>query len=247
MAIIGVHGFNFDPSSETNDPWKLYHDWSDMLQQPVDGFAWYSSVPTIGGILRTIANGYLDRYRYAYMMLAPRAAHDLADKIAGTKGQLSIVCHSLGSRVALDAIGMVEPGKVERILILDGAELQSAAMQALAAANVAEAPPEILNICVKHDRVLRDLGSWAALQIGSCIGYAGIGPKTPRRWHDLFLDDDATRRRALDAYEWGFDAVDPRDVLGHWESYRIIGNWPLYRHFMKGLPIDKLWPEQKAA
>lgn len=244
MSVIGVSGFNFDPASTSNNPSKLYAGWSDMLQQPVDGLAWYSSVPTIGSILRTLSNGYLDRYRYAYNALAPYAARELADKIAGSNGPVSIVCHSLGSRVTLQALSMVEPGKVDRILILDGAELQGAAISALSAA--ADRLPEVLNICVRHDRVLRDLGSWASLQVGSCIGYAGLGLRSVPRWRDLFLDDEATKRRALDAYEWGFDAVNELDPLGHWESYRIIGNWPLYRHFMNGLPIDKLWVDKAA-
>lgn len=239
MTIIGVHGFNFDPKDENRDPWKLYHDWSEMLDARVDGFPWYSSVPTIGGVLRTLANGFLDRYRFAYMLLAPRAAHDLADKIAGTKGRVSIVCHSLGSRVTLAALAMVEPGKVERVLILDGAELQSAAWAALSSA--ADRLPDILNVCVHHDRVLRDLGSWASGQLGSCIGYAGLGLRRAPRWRDLFLDDEATKKRALRAYEWGFNAVDPLDPLGHWESYRIEANWPLYQHFMAGKSIEKLW------
>lgn len=242
-TVVGVHGFNFDPKSEGNDPWKLYHDWADMLGEPVHGFAWYSSVPTPAGIMRALASGFLDRYRYAYQSLAVTASHALAHEISGIKGPVSIVCHSLGSRVTLAALSMIEPGKIERILILDGAELQKAAIAALAIPN----PPEILNVCVRHDRVLKDLGSWASLEIGSCIGYAGIGDRPPPRWRDLFLDDPDTQRRALEAYEWGFDAVNELDPLGHWESYEIIGNWPLYRHFMKGLPLDKLWPAPAAA
>lgn len=220
MTIIGVCGFNFDPASKTDNPAQLYADWSTMLDRPVDGFAWYSSVPTPGGILRAWANGYLDRYRYAYQMLAPRAAHDLADKIAGTKGQVTIVCHSLGSRVTLRALTMVEPAKVDRILILDGAELQLSAGIAIDEAETRGALPQILNICVRHDRVLRDLGSWASLNLGTCIGYGGFKEPRPKEWRDLFLDDDATRRRAVEAYEWGFDAVDERDPLGHWERDR---------------------------
>lgn len=236
-TIIGVHGFNFDPKSEGGDPWKLYHEWEDMLGLQVDGFAWYSSTPTIGGIARALLHGYTNRYAHAYRSLAPDAARLLADKISAAKGPVSVVCHSLGSRVTLLALNLVEPGKVDRVLILDGAELQGAVK--LPAWPV---PPEILNVCVKHDRVLKDLGSWASGDAGVCIGWGGLGrTPLPPKWRDVFLDDEILQRKALEAYGWGLNAVDPLDLGGHWQSYRIQANWPLYRHFMRGTSIDKLF------
>jgi pimeloyl-ACP methyl ester carboxylesterase len=236
--IIGVHGFNFDPDDAHNDPWKLYHDWSVMLLETVQGFAWYSSTPTVKGVVKAWLHGYADRYAYAYKKLALDAAEQLAQQILAQRFPVRLICHSLGSRVVLQALTKLPAGKVERIIILDGAELQGEAAAALTAAAKIGPLPKILNICVRHDRVLKDLGSWASGECGECIGLDGLGAagKPFRdRWLDVFLDDAKTQAFALQKpREWGLNAVDPLDLGGHWESYTIQTNWPLYRNFMRG-------------
>jgi pimeloyl-ACP methyl ester carboxylesterase len=243
-TIIGVHGFNFDPASDARDPFRLFHMWGEMLQTPVVGFPWYSSVPTLGGILGAWTRCYRTRYSYAYHALARDAAGRLANVIADAKRPVSIICHSLGSRVALRTLCKVAPGKVDRILILDGAELQTAAGGALkVVCERGEIVPKILNVCSRHDRVLRHLGSWASGKAGRCIGYAGLGSSAPG-WTDLFLDDASTQKWALDRHEWALESANPLDLAGHWESYTLRGNWPLYRRFLtaaedpfEGLPV----------
>jgi hypothetical protein len=237
--VIGVHGFNFDPRSRCDNPAALYESWSKMLGVPVRGFAWYSSTPTLMGVLRAWVHGFWERYAYAYHVLAEKGARDLVkvidDAFLDARGPVSIVCHSLGSRVVLRALSMIAAGRVARVLILDGAELRIMVPRGFEMA-------KILNVCVRHDRVLKDLGSWASGARDICIGYAGLG-RACAGWTDLFLDDKATQEWALAKHEWGLNAVDPLDPAGHWESYRIEGNWPLYRHFIRGDDVLKGLPD----
>lgn len=228
---IGVHGFTYDPAHESTSPAALFFGWQEMLDREITGFGWYSAPPGVIPLLRAWAAGSWNRYRWAYRTLALKAASDLAATIAEAGEPVSIVCHSLGSRVALQACEMLpRRSMVSRILIMDGAELRCnlPAPNALA--------PMVLNVVNSCDRVLRDLGSRFSGTVGECIGQVGVADRRPR-WRDVFIDDAATQKRALDKRGWNLEGNAPLDFEDHCTAYRHKGNWPLYRAFMDGDPL----------
>ncbi len=236
---IGVHGFSFDPKSPTNNPTDLYAAWAEMLGQPIDGFAWYSSPLGVKGEMRALLAGYTNQYAYAFKSLAPTAAQELAFKLDQLPIPQNIICHSLGSRVALEAISTTSC-KISRIIILDGAEIQP---------NVKSTLPigtQVLNCCAREDKVLSALGTnFNDDKLAPCIGQAGLGRKMDG-WIDIFLDDPVTQAKAKTMRGWDIGAsprhqlfsgdvlTDLRNIGDHWASYANTNNRPIYRSFMAG-------------
>lgn len=238
MSIIAVHGFGFDPATPADSPNALYASWSAMLGQPVDAFAWFSASPA--DEVRALSHGYPDAYAWAYRELAPTAAARLISKIQVARGPIDIICHSLGSRVALNAIDQLPSGYVRRVLILDGAETQTEAPASLPAG------VEVLNCVVRTDLVLKNLGAvFNDEHIAPCVGQAGLG-RIMDRWADLVLDDPQTAARVKAARGWALGASprhqlltgnlieDLRNLGNHWSAYSRASNEPLYRAWFAG-------------
>lgn len=248
--LIAVHGFMYDPADVggSNDPAGFFQEMSGIAGRPVAGFGWYS-VPfgvraarpfhsvyqTVRAWLSAWLHGHRNPYEYAWR-LAERAAGELADKIRGMPEPVDLVAHSLGVRVAIDAMMQVPRWKVRRVIFFNGAEL--AATAELHAASLHDA--EILNLAIAGDNVLEWLGAYFSGEaIGDCVGRVGL-QHPPRHWHDLFLDDRTVQRRARELRGWTLRAEAPGGLLNHGESYRFAGNADLVRAWLAGDNLNDL-------
>ncbi len=250
--LIGVHGFMYDPADEghNNPARELYPQWADMAGRQVQGFAYYSIpfgfrafrpvtsiINSIGAFVGSWGRGYLHPYRRAWSLAEEAGARLARMIVSGEFGPapVDIICHSLGSRVALTAIADLRnhglSALVRRVILLNAAEIEDAAIF------VAAQTPDIryLNLSVEGDRVLRYLGSWMGPVDGRCAGRRGLlsRPLAPANWLDIPLDDPGAQRTAA-LRGWSIAGDEPGCLGDHWYSYRHKGNWPLVRAFLGG-------------
>lgn len=224
--VVAVHGFGFDPASDGGDhPFFFFRDMSVALGQEVDEWAWYSAPTGFRHVLRAWKAGYIHRYRHAWA-LALKEAQRLALWLDAQARPVDIVCHSLGSRVVLQALGLVEPGRVGRVLILNGAELIENLPARLHAQSV-------LNVAVETDNVLSDLGARFVPGRGRCVGQEGLGSGYGNA-RTVFLDEARVQQACRTRYGWDLHGDNPDSLLDHWYSYRFKGNWPLFRAYLAG-------------
>jgi lysozyme family protein len=230
-VVVLVHGYSFDPVRPGPDnPFDgQFEDWKRALgNRHYVEFGWYSAPRTMGGIIEAWRNGHATTYGRAWS-LAEQAGRMLAGILDESRRPVSVVAHSLGTRVVCEAMKLVRPGAVGRVLFWNGAEyVRNARAAALAAPDTT-----FLNIAVRTDGVLERLGDVFAPGSGRCVGNDGLAPDAPLNWTDVFLDDD-------DLGKWenltgaSLRGDDPSSIGDHWESYRHAGNWPLYREFLDG-------------
>ncbi len=237
-SIIAVHGFGFDPRKPAghrdNPETRLFPLWRNMLAREVMGHGWYSVPPGIERLWEAWRSSRRDRInwnRYCHAWhLADAEAARLCDRVTAAGGPVDLVCHSLGSRVVLSALGRGGPN-VRRVIFLDGAE------HCRRARAIAGARPDVafLNIVVRTDGVLRWLGSLLSPRAGwhPTIGQRGLRRDAPANWLEIVLDD-------RDWQDWGrskgwvLRGNNRCSFADHWYSYEWRGNWPLYREFLKG-------------
>jgi hypothetical protein len=241
--LFAVHGFMYDPADVggANDPAGFFQEMSGIAGRPVKAFAWYS-VPfglraerplrsawqTARAWMSAWLHGHANPYEYAWA-LAIRQGGRLKAAIVATQGPVDLVAHSLGVRVALQAMRGLPYGKVKRVIFFNGAELAENAQRV-----APEIQADVLNFAIAGDRVLEWLGAYFNGQDDApCVGRAGLA-NPPPRWRDLFLDDPTVQRRALARRGWTLRAEAPGGLLNHGESYRFAGNSDLVRAWLSG-------------
>lgn len=250
--IIIVHGFMYDPADHggNNDPAPFFARIRQVTNRhDAEGWAWYSvpfgvrpscpvksAVQTARAWAQSWAHLHLHPYRLAWD-LAETQAHALARAIVtrGARGQrVDLIAHSLGARVALGALPYCK-GIVDRVVLLNGAELQPRARLAHAHTGA-----KVLNLASRSDDVLRLLGSrFSGDRNAPCIGQAGLGAFQPH-WHDLVLDDMTTRMRALACRGWDLRGDNPASFWDHWYIAHHMGNRDLIRAFLGGDPLTDI-------
>jgi pimeloyl-ACP methyl ester carboxylesterase len=236
--LWAFHGFGFDPGAplghKNNPQTVLFPLWGRMMARPIVGRGWYSVPPGAGRVLeawRAMRPGRLswNRYAHAWHMAADEGAA-LAEVLVLQGGPVDLICHSLGSRVVLEALRLGAPN-VRRVILLDGAE------HCRHAHVVAEARAEVrfLNVAVRADGVLQWLGGLLSPVLGyrATIGHRGLGPDAPANWLDITLDDPHCQAWGR-ARGWDVRGDSPKRFGDHWYSYRWPGNWPLYQAFLDG-------------
>lgn len=232
--LIFVHGFRYDPRPHglvclgAYGPHHPEHDtyptWRKMLSRAADitPFMWFSK-PSIWSAWR---HKRWNRYRYAWD-LATAASDRLWRVLAAGEGA-DIVCHSLGSRVTLQALGMC-PVAAHRVLILNGAEYSRAGEL------TAQACPDtcFYNVVVPEDDVLNKLARFAPGPGRAFLG--NHGPAPAHNWQNLYLDGlcataSWTKEKGLPR-----PAGDNPESMGdHLYSFENENNWPLYRAIFSG-------------
>lgn len=241
--LIAAHGFQYDPKDKggANSPAAFFAEMEGICGRPVEGFSWYSvpfqfkpTRPFTSGFQALRAwtgswlHGQAHPYRYAWA-LSLKASEQLARTIEAYQGPVDIVAHSLGVRVALNALTLLPGGKVRRVVLFNGAEL---AVNAETLAGRTDA--QILNLVVTCDRVLRWLGATCNGQGNSaCVGSVGL-QRRPLNWRDLVLDDLKVQARARHNRGWPIRANNPADLFDHAESYKFAGNADMVRAWLDG-------------
>lgn len=233
-AVVLVHGYSFDPTRPGADnPFEgQFPEWKTALgDRRYVEFGWYSAPRTARGIVDAWCNGYATTYGRAWS-LAEEAGRLLAGLLNEARCPVSIVAHSLGTRVVCEALNRTRPGRVGRVLFWNGADYVRNARRAA----LASPATLFLNVAARCDDVLERLGDVFAPGAGRCVGNDGLATDTPANWTDVFLDEAASRDWAA-ATGASLRGDDPRSIGDHRESFRHAGNWPLYRAFLDGTGI----------
>ena len=252
--IMIVHGFIFDePNIDSLNSANL--DFRPQIEtlvgQPVELYQWYSApfglnapretfysiYNTIKVWVRSWYEGYADPYSWCYNELVRHAQPGLTkainDNYARTGEKLILIGHSLGTRMVLETATQ-SMNCIDKIILLNGAELVENVMPFLPSITC-----PVLNIAVKNDGVLADLGSkFSGDGTGACIGHIGLEDKAPVNWTDIIIDDDVAITIAK-ARGWDIEGDDGSDFIdsltrNHWYSYRNLNNAPLIRAFING-------------
>lgn len=225
-VVAMVHGYRYSPRHPAHDP----HRGILAPEGGRGGLSWPRALGFTGDPSQglAIAFGWEARGRL-------RAAYDgaeqaggrlavLADRVAQASGRpVGLIGHSLGGRVALQALRRAGPGSLGRLILLNAAEFQDAAEQALAGAGAAGA--EVLNVTAREN----DPFDFALEQLLSrgrrrALG-AGLAQPRPA-WVDLQIDDAAT----LDALaDLGFPTARGARLMSHWSPCLREGLFDLYR------------------
>lgn len=234
IPLIAVHGFQFDPKSRRadNPHARLFPLWEQLFEgRTLIRWGWYSVPQSWKTVLGAWARGYRNRYTWAWE-LAEHEAAALAVQLAGAAGQVDVVCHSLGSRVVVEALRRFRAqSNVRRVLILNGAEYSASGRQ------VAELHPDTLffNAVTSADDVLNKLGRFAPGIGGDFLGNAGMPPDALLpNWYDIRLDRPEWRAWADTTGGWKVEGDNPRSIGDHWHTYEHGPNWGLWRWLMGG-------------
>ena len=156
----------------------------NIISRDSYGFGWWSCPFGSASLWKAWGKGHWHTYGYAWA-LAEKAGAALRTIVNLRSGPVHILCHSLGSRVVLQALKIDPKLNVGNIVFMNGAALSYDALE------VAYARPDVTfyNLIVRSDDVLRTFGqmfSPGGLATGT-IGQAGLY-NPPSNWHDIDLN-----------------------------------------------------------
>ena len=151
-----------------------------------------------------------------------RLVHDLSGR------PVQIIAHSMGARVALAALPLLDPGQISRMILLAAAETRGRTLAALA--TPAGRAVEVINVTTRENDLFDACFEWGIhLGLRTCIGQ-GLGQERPG-WHDLWIDQPRTLA-GLAAL--GHPMSDPPRRICHWSPYLRPGTIALYRALIDG-------------
>lgn len=226
LPIILIHGYLYNPSATNKDNphATLFKKWREQLEGfSVINYGWFSVPPTFNNLFKAWSKGYYTRYRWAWN-LAKHEADSLIHTI-NNLGECNIIAHSLGTRVALQAIK--KKANIRTAIFLSGAEYSSTA--SIIAEN---SSTQFHNMWTHEDDVLSKLGRGAPPLFGDnkFIGQTGLGIKLDN-WKDYQLDSEELHAWGR---ENGYDlrGDNPDSIGDHRYSHTWLPNWELYRDIL---------------
>ena len=238
--LILVHGYNHDPKTVKHDPGRApgtlsesdpggqFPQWEVMMSnRECVRFPWYSAIQgRLADIWKAWRAGHRTTYGWAYDDLALDAAYTLHEKIRRIGGPVDILCHSLGARVALQAVS-IAPHRFRRVLIMNGAEtVEEAAPVFEMASHV-----DFLSVGAYSDDVVRLAGGIFAPKIGYDPCLANGFENTFDNVQQVILDDPDEQQFYWAKYGWRIEGDNPDNYGDHSYSFLHKGNWPLLREF----------------
>ncbi len=242
VPVVLVHGFDYDPWKNSDDnphfmgplgKMSTFGMWRRDLvpDRAAIGLGWYSAPVGLRGVLRAWRSGRWNRYRYAFD-LAWEAGRVLSVMLRRLDGPVDVLCHSLGSRVALAALAQERGLPVRNLLIMNGAELVKTGEP------IARANPQVnfTNLVVQSDKVLKYAGAKFAPEGGFgavCLGQVGLGKDAPSNWRDVDLDDPVDQAWGRER-GWNLKGDNPMSRGDHWYTYRHKGNRGMIRAALSG-------------
>ena len=140
--------------------------------------------------------------------------------------RVDLIGHSLGARVILGAVPLVEEGAIGRAILLAGADFTHRAAQALA--SPAGQRAEFLNMTTRENDLYDFLFERAFSPLGR-EGALGRGYAGAPNWLDIQLDHPQT---ALALQRLGLPLSAPRARICHWSVYLRPGVFRLYRRMI---------------
>lgn len=158
-----------------------------------------------------------------------RALATIARRVHALSGRsLQIIAHSMGARVALAALPLVDPGQISRIILLAAAETRGRALAALA--TPAGRSVEVVNVTTRENDLFDACFEWGIhLGLRTSIGQ-GLGRAHPG-WHDLWIDQ---RQTMVGLAALGHPLANPPSRICHWSPYLRPGTIALYRALLDG-------------
>jgi Alpha/beta hydrolase of unknown function (DUF900) len=229
--VIMIHGYKYAPGHPTDCPHA--HILSAMPSTPDPRvISWPRHLGLDGQAAMGIAFGWAARGSawgtYLRAASAGRALAALLDALRGCGHPVEIIAHSMGARVALQALPHLAPGAVDRMILLAAAELRRRARRALATPGAEGV--EFVNITTREND-LYDL----YLEWGMCLGLdtaLGQGlPRGPAGWLDLQIDQTTTLQTLA---ALGHPIAPRQTRICHWSPYLRRGVFPLYRALLTG-------------
>ncbi len=187
------------------------------------GFGWKARGSVQGAYRRAAAAG--------------RALADLAGLVRqiDPARQVDVIGHSLGARVALQALPHARPGDFRRMILLAAAETRRPARAAMD--SPAGRAVDVVNITTRENDLFDFALEWL---VGFGTDTAlGQGPGRPLpNWLDLQIDRKAT----LDVLDRLGHALPPPPArICHWSPYMRPGIFRFYRAVLDGaIPLPQL-------
>ncbi|OSP56683.1 alpha/beta hydrolase [Pseudoruegeria sp. SK021] len=232
--VILIHGFRFSPSVPSDDPhehilsatptidcWKAL-SWPTALgltgPNAAPGLAISLGWPSLGSIWRAYGAAERTGRALAGLIGVLRRSHS---------GPITVLTHSLGARVALQALPVLSADTaIDRIVMLAAAEVQSACRHALD--SPAGRKVEVVNVTSRENDLFdflleRALGTMPLKTLGNGL------PKAGPRWLDLPLDNSITLSRLASL---GYSVPPPDRRVCHWSLYLRPGTFDLYRDML---------------
>lgn len=157
------------------------------------------------------------------------ALAEIARTVHALSGRpLQVIAHSMGARVALAALPLIDPGQIGRLILLAPAETRGRALAALD--TPAGRAVEVINVTTRENDLFDAGFEWGIhLGLRTSIGQ-GLG-RARARWHDLWIDQPQTLA-GLAAL--GHPLADPPRRICHWSPYLRPGTIALYRALIDG-------------
>ncbi|WP_347139028.1 hypothetical protein [Paracoccus sp. SSK6] len=229
-VILMIHGYRYSPAAAHCDPHRhiLSLDPDRSARRALSwpralGFGAGAEDEGLAIAFGWEARGMLGQ-AYARAGEVGRSLAGLVSHLADRAGRpVAVIAHSLGARVALQALHHGEPGCIGRMVLLAGAEFRDTAAAALG--SPAGRGAEVLNI-TSRENDLFDFGMelWLGRGRRQALGFGLDRPAG--NWLDLQIDDGETLA-ALDRL--GF-ATERRPLrLSHWTPYLRRGLFDFYR------------------
>ncbi|TAG21078.1 MAG: hypothetical protein EAZ40_09250 [Rhodobacterales bacterium] len=158
-----------------------------------------------------------------------RALATIAQRVHALSGRpLQVIAHSMGARVALAALPLIDPGQISRIILLAAAETRGRALTALA--TPAGQTVEVVNVTTRENDLFDACFEWGIhLGLRTSIGQ-GLGRRCSG-WHDLWIDQP---RSMAGLAALGHPLADPPRRICHWSPYLRPGTIALYRALIDG-------------
>ena len=160
---------------------------------------------------------------------------------AQTGRGVQVIAHSMGARVALAALPLVEPGQIDRLILLAAAETRGRAQAALQ--TPAGRAVEVINVTTRENDVFDACFEWGIhFGLRTSIGQ-GLG-RVCNTWRDLWIDQPATLQTLS---RLGHPLSDPPRRICHWSPYLRPGTIALYRALIDGRLTARDLPARRPA
>ena len=213
-------------------------------------FGWYSNPGFFDSILGSSKDFHQLAYHFAGLTTWPFIAvlHALANapRLAGR--EIDLFCHSLGSRVVVNALvelARTAPqfprlgevlARIGRVILLGGSErVPNGLMAAQLAASGAAGKVAFYNAVLRKDEVLDHLAEKthvAEFPLNQVLGHNGLAPLKPGNWLDLQLDGLALQRWC-ERNGTPIDGGVEKSFASHWVYYTYPDNMALYRRILR--------------
>jgi pimeloyl-ACP methyl ester carboxylesterase len=239
-VVVMIHGFRYAPDQPGHCPHGhiLSFDPTPGIRRVI---SWPRHLGLDGQSGLAIAFGWPARgflpAAYARAAAAGAALARLVAEIGALSPgrRVDVIAHSLGARVALQALSHLPADSLRHLILLTAGEFRRPARRALA--TPAGQTATVVNVTTRENDLFDFLLEWS-LGVGTQTALGqGLGAVRPN-WIDLQIDQPAT----LSALKrLGYPLAAPPARICHWSPYLRPGVFPLYRALLTGtLPVAAL-------